>query len=184
MSDASPGTIRRAVVIGAGTMGAAIAAHLANAGLTVHLLDLTRAALTPEEAEAGLTLADRNVRNRIVNAGFQRMLAARPASLFAPSVADQIHLGNLEDDLATALADADWIIEAIVEQLAPKQELMARIEEAVNRAGLSEREREYVRLRYFENRSMLSVCQRLYVSPATGGRIREKALYKLGRKAG
>jgi DNA-directed RNA polymerase specialized sigma subunit len=75
-------------------------------------------------------------------------------------------------------------VKSIEARLGEERALMARVEEAVKRANLSEREREYVRLRYFENRSALSVCQRLYVSPATGGRIRETALLKLAAKAG
>lgn len=122
-----PLAIHTVTVIGAGTMGAAIAAHLANAGLTVYLLDLAPTDLTVQEQAAGLTLADRAVRNRIAQDGYTRMRKARPANLFTPAVADRIHVGNLEDDLATALAASDWVIEAIVEQLAPKQALLARL---------------------------------------------------------
>ena len=69
-----PYQIQRAVVIGAGTMGAAIAAHLANAGLPTTLLDITPNALTSAEEKQGLTLADRVVRNRIVQQGLERAL--------------------------------------------------------------------------------------------------------------
>jgi 3-hydroxyacyl-CoA dehydrogenase len=102
-------SIQTATVIGAGTMGAAIAAHLANAGLSVYLLDIS------DEA---------------VNAGFERMRAARPAALFTPQTAERITLGNLEDHLVTYVSQSDWIIEAIIEKLEPKQQLMARIEKA------------------------------------------------------
>ncbi len=121
-------TISHATVIGAGTMGAAIAGHLANAGVSSHLLDLAPTELTPDESSQGLSLQDRTVRNRIVQAGFERMTQARPASLFTPDAAKLITLGNLEDDLETATAKSDWIIEAIVERPRPKQELMARLE--------------------------------------------------------
>lgn len=123
-----PHGIETVTVIGAGTMGAAIAGHLANAGLTVHLLDIIPTSLTAEEAAAGHKLSDPSVRNRIVEAGFARMVKARPSNLFAPDIAERIQLGNLEDDLAAAAASSDWIIEAIVEQLAPKQALMARLD--------------------------------------------------------
>ena len=73
-----PYGIKRATVIGAGTMGAAIAGHLANAGIPVTLLDMVPSELTPEEQAAGLTLADRKVRNRIVQAGYDRMVKANP----------------------------------------------------------------------------------------------------------
>jgi 3-hydroxyacyl-CoA dehydrogenase len=119
--------IRRVVVLGAGTMGAAIAAHAANAGLAVDLLDLAPTEATPEESAKGLSAADRAVRDRIVRAGFERMKAARPAALASPSLAARITLGNFEDDF-DRVARADWVVEAIVERLEPKQELMARVE--------------------------------------------------------
>ena len=121
-------TISHATVIGAGTMGAAIAGHLANAGVSSHLLDVAPTELTPEEEAKGLSLQDRTVRNRIVQAGYERMTQAKPASLFGPEQADLITLGNVEDDLAAAAGQSDWIIEAIVERPRPKQELMARLE--------------------------------------------------------
>ena len=121
-------TISHATVIGAGTMGAAIAGHLANAGVSSHLLDVAPTELTSEEQAKGLSLDDRAVRNRIAEAGFERMKQARPASLFSSEQAELITLGNVEDDLDTAAAQSGWIIEAIVERPRPKQELMARLE--------------------------------------------------------
>jgi 3-hydroxyacyl-CoA dehydrogenase len=120
--------IERVVVIGAGTMGAAIAAHLANAGIKSTLLDIVPRELTEGEKAKGLTLEHPAVRNRIVNEGWQRCLKARPANLFSPSLADLVTQGNLEDDFG-AVGEADWIIEAIVERLDIKQKLMARIDE-------------------------------------------------------
>jgi 3-hydroxyacyl-CoA dehydrogenase len=98
--------IRSVAVLGAGTMGAAIAAHAANAGLAVDLLDL--------DTEA-------------VQGGFERMLAARPAALASPRLAERICLGTFEENL-DRVGDADWVVEAIVERLEPKQELLARVE--------------------------------------------------------
>jgi 3-hydroxyacyl-CoA dehydrogenase len=121
--------IDKAVVIGAGTMGAALAGHFANAGITTTLLDIVPRELTGEEEAKGFTLEDRVVRDRIVNGGWQRCLKARPANLFSKSVANRVTLGNLEDDF-DAVSEADWILEAIVERLDIKQELMARIDEA------------------------------------------------------
>jgi 3-hydroxyacyl-CoA dehydrogenase len=121
--------VRRVAVLGAGTMGAAIAAHAANAGLEVDLLDIAPTELTEEERGRGLALDHPEVRNRIVRAGFERMVKARPAALASPRLAERIRLGNLEDDF-DRVAEADWVIEAIVEVLAPKQEVMARIEKA------------------------------------------------------
>ena len=110
--------VYNAVVVGAGTMGAALAAHLANAGVPVTLLDIV-----PKGAPAG----DKAARNKIVNEGWDRCLKARPANLMSSDLATFVKLGNLEDDFE-AVAKADWIIEAIIERLDIKQQLMARID--------------------------------------------------------
>jgi 3-hydroxyacyl-CoA dehydrogenase len=120
--------IKRVAVIGAGTMGGGIAAHAANAGLPVVLLDVAPTELTPEEQAKGLALESKVVRNRVVNTLFDRVKKSRPAALFTPERAQQITVGNLEDDLGL-IADADWIVEVIVEQLEPKRALMERIEQ-------------------------------------------------------
>jgi 3-hydroxyacyl-CoA dehydrogenase len=119
--------IHRAVVIGAGTMGAAIAAHLANAGMPVTLLDIVPNKLTPEEERKGLTLADPTVRNRIVNEGLERAIKSRPASFFSSNHTTLVKTGNLEDDFE-AIVGADWVIEVIVENLKIKRILMQRID--------------------------------------------------------
>jgi 3-hydroxyacyl-CoA dehydrogenase len=121
--------IQRVAVLGAGTMGGAIAAHCANAGLDVDLLDMAPDELTEEEEEKGLDLESPEVRNRIVNQAFEQVKNARPPALMSDRVAERIRLGNLEDDLKDRVERADWILEAIVEKLEPKQELMARVEE-------------------------------------------------------
>ncbi len=119
--------INRVAVIGAGTMGATIAAHVANAGIPVNLLDIAPQELTPNEETKGLTLAHPTVRNRIVTEGWSRCLKARPPNLFAPDAAEWVTLGNLEDNFAL-VGQADWIVEAIPERLDLKRQLMARIE--------------------------------------------------------
>jgi 3-hydroxyacyl-CoA dehydrogenase len=106
--------IRRVAVLGAGTMGAAIAAHAANAGLAVELLDLDR---------------------ETVEGGFERMLAARPAALASPRLAERIRLGSFEEDF-DRVAEADWVVEAIVERLEPKRELFARVEKVAGPAAV------------------------------------------------
>ena len=121
--------IEHAAVLGAGTMGAAIAAHLANAGVSSLLLDIVPRELTPDEEARGLSLKDEGVRNRIVREGWERCLAARPANLFSERRADLVTLGNFEDDLER-IAEADWIIEAVVERLDVKHDIMSRIEAA------------------------------------------------------
>jgi 3-hydroxyacyl-CoA dehydrogenase len=125
--------IHKVVVVGAGTMGGGIAALLANAGVPVTLLDIVPNKLTPQEESQGLTLADSKVRNRIVQEGFDRTLKSRPASFFTAEHAALVNLGNLEDDF-DAIAQADWVIEVIVENLKIKQQLMERID-AVRQPG-------------------------------------------------
>src|SRR5262249_51352161 len=91
--------IKKAAVLGAGVMGAQIAAHLANAGIPCLLLDIAPTALTPEEAAKGLTLESRVVRSRIAQAGLDAAIKAKPAAFFSPELAGLITVGNFEDDL-------------------------------------------------------------------------------------
>ncbi len=119
--------IKRAAVLGAGVMGAQIAAHLANAGFPCLLLDIVPSALTPEEQSKGLTLESRAVRNRLAQAGLDAALKAKPAAFFSPEAAGLVAVGNFEDDLPK-LKTCDWVIEAIVENLEIKRSLYERIE--------------------------------------------------------
>src|ERR1044072_2828542 len=119
-------SINRVAVIGSGTMGGGICAHVANAGIPVYLLDIAPRELTPEEERRGLSLADAQVRNRIVNASLERIKNSRPAAFFTPEAAGLVTVGNLEDNFEW-VGEGDWIIEVIVEQLQPKRDLMARI---------------------------------------------------------
>ena len=123
----TPNSITRAAVVGAGTMGAAIAALLANAGIPVVLLDAVPEKLTPDEEKRGLTLQHPAIRNRLVRAGLDRCLKASPANFAAPEFAERIWTGNTEDDLHK-LSSVDWIVEAIYENLDAKQALLAKIE--------------------------------------------------------
>lgn len=113
--------IDKVAIVGAGTMGGGIAAHLANIGIESVLLDIVTPNLTEAERE------DQDARNRLVRGLFERMVKAKPANLAREDRARLITIGNTEDDFEM-LADCDWIIEVIIEQLDPKQELMARIE--------------------------------------------------------
>jgi 3-hydroxyacyl-CoA dehydrogenase len=119
--------INRAVVIGSGTMGAALAAHLANVGVKVTMLDIVPNKLTQKEEKKGLTLDDSIVRNRIVQDGLDRALKSRPASFFTNENAALVSVGNLEDDF-DVISRADWVIEVIIENLEIKQKLMERID--------------------------------------------------------
>jgi 3-hydroxyacyl-CoA dehydrogenase len=125
--------INKVAVLGAGTMGAQIAAHFANAGVEVLLLDIAPTTLTAQEQAKGLTLDSRAVRNRVVNAGLEAAKKIKPAAFFAPSVTGLITTGNFLDDLER-LAGVDWIVEAIVEKLDLKRDLYGRVE-AYRRPG-------------------------------------------------
>ncbi|HEX8458199.1 MAG TPA: 3-hydroxyacyl-CoA dehydrogenase/enoyl-CoA hydratase family protein [Pyrinomonadaceae bacterium] len=125
--------IERAAVLGAGTMGAQIAAHLANAGVPVLLLDIAPRELAPDEAARGLSLESRAVRNRIAQGGLDGAKRAKPAAFFTQERAALVEVGNFEDDMAR-LKDCDLVIEAVVENLEIKRKLYERVE-AHRRAG-------------------------------------------------
>ncbi|WP_421918344.1 3-hydroxyacyl-CoA dehydrogenase/enoyl-CoA hydratase family protein [Marinifilum sp.] len=120
--------IRKVAVLGAGVMGAQIACHFANIGLEVLLLDMPTKELSEKEQKAGLSLEHPKVRNRIVNDLFLKATKLKPAPLYLKAYANRITTGNFEDDL-NKIAECDWIIEAIIENLKIKQELYTKIEE-------------------------------------------------------
>ncbi len=109
--------IRKAAVLGAGVMGAAIAAHLANVGIPCLLLDIV-----PPDAGRD--------RDKVARAGLEKALKARPAAFYSKRAASLVTVGNIEDDLEE-LADVDWIIEAVVERLDIKHDLYTRIEQVL-----------------------------------------------------
>jgi 3-hydroxyacyl-CoA dehydrogenase len=113
--------IRTAVVIGSGVMGGGIAALLASAGVRTLLLDIIPSDLKEQEKNKPLA------RNRIVKAGLDNLLKSSPPLLMHPQDADRISIGNLEDDFEK-IADADWIIEVVVENVKVKRDLFRRIE--------------------------------------------------------
>src|SRR5215471_15764334 len=118
--------IDRVAVVGAGVMGSAIAAHFANGGFPVDLLDMAGSELTADERARGLTLSHPQVRNRIVNKGLESARRNKPPAFFAPECLELVRPGNLEDDLSR-LSGADWIIEAVTENLAIKRQVLKRI---------------------------------------------------------
>ncbi len=120
--------IEKAAVLGAGTMGAQIAAHLANAGVPTLLLDIPPREVTPDEQKKGLTLESPLVRGRIARAGLDAAVKAKPAAFFVPELASLVTPGNFDDDLAK-LKDCDLIIEAVVENLEIKRSLFERVEQ-------------------------------------------------------
>src|ERR1700732_4490924 len=107
--------INKVAVLGAGTMGARIAAHFANAGVPSYLLDI----IPPD--------ADAPARNKIAAAGLDGAKKSKPAAFMDASLARLITVGNFEDDLPR-LADVDWIIEAVVENLDLKRALLRKVE--------------------------------------------------------
>jgi len=119
--------IRKAAVIGAGTMGSGIAALLAGVGVKTYLLDIVPPKLTAKEEQQGLTLADSVVRNRIATSAIQRMKKAKPAVLFDPADAELITPGNIEDNLEW-LGEVDWIVEVVFERLDIKRSVFEKIE--------------------------------------------------------
>ncbi|HXJ05789.1 MAG TPA: 3-hydroxyacyl-CoA dehydrogenase NAD-binding domain-containing protein [Candidatus Acidoferrum sp.] len=110
--------IEKAAVLGAGTMGSRIAAHLANAGLPCILLDIV-----PPDLKAEAPAAERN---KIVRAGLEAAKKSKPAAFFTPALAERVSIGNFEDDLARC-AEADWIIEVVAENLEIKRKLLSRV---------------------------------------------------------
>lgn len=118
--------IKRAGVLGAGVMGATIAAHLANAGLRVVLLDIVPKELTEEEKAKGLTLESKEVRNKIAAGAVQNLLKMKPPAFLLKEYAQLIEVGNFEDDL-DKLKDCDWIIEVVVENMDIKKSLFKKI---------------------------------------------------------
>ncbi|GHO68641.1 enoyl-CoA hydratase [Ktedonobacter sp. SOSP1-52] len=112
----TPYRIRKVGVIGAGVMGAAIAAHLANVGIPSLLLDIV-----PPDAK------DRSI---VARTGLEKALKARPAAFYTKRGAQLVTVGNIEDDLQT-LAEVDWVIEAVVERLDIKHSLYERLEKVL-----------------------------------------------------
>ena len=120
-------TIKKAAVIGSGIMGSAIAAHFANIGVEVLLLDIVPKELTDAEQKKGLTLQDKAVRNRIVNDHLANSLKSKPSPIYHQKFASRISTGNTEDDMAK-IAKADWIIEVVIEKLDIKKKVFEQIE--------------------------------------------------------
>src|SRR5271169_4462333 len=114
-------SIRKVAVLGAGTMGARIAAHFANAGVPSYLFDI----VPPD--------ADGPARNKIAAAGLDAAKKSKPAAFMEPSLARFVTVGNFEDDLKK-LTDVDWIIEAVVENLEIKRSLLKKVE-AIRKPG-------------------------------------------------
>src|SRR5579863_4416995 len=114
--------IHKVAVLGAGTMGARIAAHFANAGVPSYLLDIV-----PPGAQG-------SARNQIAASGLDAAKKSKPAAFMDASLARLVTVGNFEDDLKK-LAEVDWIIEAVVENLELKRALLRKVE-AIRKPGM------------------------------------------------
>src|SRR5712691_496119 len=112
-----PYQIRKAAVLGAGVMGAAIAAHLANVGIPSLLLDIV-----PPDSKKD--------RDKVARVGLEKVINARPAAFYSKRAAKLVTVGNIEDDLEE-LADVDWIIEAVIERLDIKRQLYIQLEQVL-----------------------------------------------------
>lgn len=127
MSETAHRLVRKAAVLGSGVMGSRIACHLANAGLSVLLLDIVPREYTEADRKAGMDEKSQAFRNRLVNDALKAALTSRPDPLYHPGFARRIETGNFEDDLGR-ISGCDWIIEAVVENLEIKQALYEKAE--------------------------------------------------------
>jgi len=114
--------IRKVAVLGSGVMGSGIAAHVANAGIPVLMLDMV-----PPEAGPGEDRSKKSFRNKFGLGGLANLKKLRPAPLFTPAALELIEVGNFDDDLAR-IAECDWVVEVVKEDMAVKQALFARVE--------------------------------------------------------
>ncbi|MBN2099354.1 MAG: enoyl-CoA hydratase/isomerase family protein [Dehalococcoidia bacterium] len=136
--------IRKAAVLGAGVMGSKIAALLAGVDIPTYLLDIVPKDLDQKDVKKGLTKESPEFRNKLAKMGIDGTVMASPPALFSPSDLKLVTVGNFEDNLAW-LADADWVIEVVAEDLRIKMDLLKRVEKIIrpgtivstNTSGLS-----------------------------------------------
>jgi 3-hydroxyacyl-CoA dehydrogenase len=120
--------IQHVTILGSGIMGSRIACHFANIGVNVLLLDMVPRELSEEESRAGLTAESPKFRNRIVNQSLETAIKSNPAPLYHKKFASLIKTGNFDDDLPK-IANTDWIMEVVVENLKIKQSLFEKVEQ-------------------------------------------------------
>jgi len=119
--------IKKVAVLGSGVMGSRIACHFANVGCEVVLLDIVPREPNDAEKGKGLTLENKQVRNRIVNDSLQFALASTPSPIYRKSFAKRITTGNFDDDMKL-ITDCDWVIEVVIERLDIKQQVFEHVE--------------------------------------------------------
>ncbi|MDB5272298.1 MAG: fadB [Chitinophagaceae bacterium] len=119
--------IAKVVVLGSGVMGSRIACHFANIGVQVLLLDIVPKEPNDQEKAKGLTLESKAVRNRIVNDALLAAVKSNPSPLYDPAFAQRVETGNFDDDMSR-IADYDWVLEAVVENLDIKKKVFEQVE--------------------------------------------------------
>ncbi len=120
--------IKHVTVLGSGIMGSGIAAHFANIGVKVLLLDIVPFELSEAEQKKGITKEHPAFRNKIATESLAKLKKSSPALLYAPKFAERIEVGNFDDDLAK-IKNTDWIIEVVVERLDIKKSVYEKIEQ-------------------------------------------------------
>jgi len=113
--------IQKVAVLGSGVMGSGIACHMANIGMEVLLLDIVPFDLSDDDKKNSAK------RNSIVNGSLKAAMKSKPASLYSKGFASRIKTGNFDDDFAK-IADADWIIEVVIERLDIKHQILEKVE--------------------------------------------------------
>ena len=119
--------INEVAVLGSGVMGSRIAAHFANIGCKVYLLDIIPKELNDSEKTKGLSLQDTAVRNRIANENLQNVLKAKPSPIYLTDFASRISTGNFEDNMSW-VSNVDWVIEVVIENLEIKKKVFDNVE--------------------------------------------------------
>jgi 3-hydroxyacyl-CoA dehydrogenase len=114
--------LKKVAVLGSGVMGSGIACHLANVGMEVMMLDIVTPNLDGDQ------LKDKVQRNKLVNTALQKTIKSKPAPLYHKSFTSRIQTGNFEDDFEK-IAEADWIIEVVVENLKIKKQIFNKVDE-------------------------------------------------------
>jgi len=122
--------IRKVAVLGAGVMGSGIAAHLANSGVRALLLDIV-----PPKAAPGEDTSSKAFRNKFVLGALANMRKQRPSPIVSEQVFTAIEVGNFEDDMAR-IAECDWVIEVVKEDMAVKQALFAKVEQHARKGAI------------------------------------------------
>ena len=121
--------LKKVTVLGSGIMGSGIACHLANVGMEVVMLDIVTPDLNDEKSKSTVE------RNKLVNSALQKTIKSKPAPLYHKSFASRIKTGNFEDDFQK-IAESDWIIEVVVENLKIKKQIFEKVDKYRKKGSL------------------------------------------------